>query len=88
MEHPGVVCHAQGIPLGINAPITLLVLLPQVVFGTCGSLIIGCKLTHAGTAADIASNDRYGSLINKKATFNRGEFAADGAIKDLGNPRV
>ena len=31
--HPGVVGHAQGITLGVDAPVALIVLLPEVVFG-------------------------------------------------------
>ena len=31
--HPGVIGHAQGIPLRVDAPVALVILLPEVVLG-------------------------------------------------------
>ena len=64
VEHPGVVGHAQGIALGIDAPVAFAVLLPEVFLGSSGRLVLGGELAHAGAAADVAGHDRDGGLIN------------------------
>ena len=88
VEHPGVVGHAQGIPLGIDAPVAFAVLLPQVFLGSCGRLILGGELPHASAAADVAGHDRDGGLINQQAAFHRTQLAALGLVENLGDAAI
>ena len=88
VEHPGVVGHAQGIALGIDAPVALAVLLPEVFLGSGGRLIFGGKLAHASAAADVAGHDRDGGLINQQAAFDRTQLAALGFVENLGDPAI
>ena len=88
VEDAGVIGHAQGIPLGIDAPIAVAVLLPKVLLGASSSGIGRSELTHASAAADIAGNDRHSRLVNQQAALNGGELTAACLVEDLGHPAI
>ena len=88
VEDPGVIGHAQRIPFRIDAPVALAVLLPKVLLGSGGRVVVGAELAHAGAAADVAGHDCDGSLIDQQAALHRGELAALGLIEDLGHAAV
>ena len=88
VEDPGVVGHAQGVALRVDAPVPLAVLLPEVVLGRRRRRVCGGELAHAGTAADVARHDGDGGLINQQAAFHRGEPAALGLVEQACNPAV
>ena len=83
-----MVCHAQRITLRINAPVALGILLPEIVFGIGGGAVIGTKLAHASTAANVAGNDGYGRLINQQTALHGAELTALGLIQYLGHPAI
>ena len=88
VEHTGVIGHPQRIALGIDAPVAVAVLLPEVLLGAGGGEILGGELAHAGTAADVAGHDRHGGLVDQQAALHRGELPALGLAQDLGHPAV
>ena len=61
----GVVGHPQRITLGVDPPVALLVLLPEVVLGGRSRLVVRSELAHAGAAADVSSHDRDGGFVDQ-----------------------
>ena len=66
----GVVGHPQRITLGVDPPVALLVLLPEVVLGGRSGLVVCGELAHAGAATDVSSHDRDGGFVDQKAALD------------------
>ncbi|CAI8155091.1 MAG: Uncharacterised protein [Synechococcus sp. CC9902] len=86
--HPGVIRHAQSIALRIDAPVPLVILLPEIVLGRGCDVIIGGELPHAGTSADVAGHDGDGGFVDQQAAFDRGKSPALGFVEKTGDAAV
>ena len=64
--NPCVIGHPQGVPMRVNPPVAILVLLPQVVLGNSSQLVITTELTHPSAATDVARNDCHGGFVNQQ----------------------
>lgn len=63
-------------------------MLPEVIFGRGRRRVCGGELAHAGTAADVARNDRDGCLIDQQTALHGSELAPMGLVEDLGHSAV
>ena len=82
MKATCVIGHPQCFFCGVNFPVAILVLGIKTQLAVCRLIIFRSELTHAGRAANVASNDTGRSFIDEQATLNRIHLPAKSTVKN------